>query len=163
MTMITIDKSFAPFMLTHAEYARLVDKYDHLFTYHNIIVTDQDSSNVMGYIRTESHDLPETHDYFVLQDITHAPIVGLQNAWFLPSGKILYVPWYAHNLTACVLGHMSGYADELESMGWFHYSMGCWRNRNTAKITDRMYDSLARYADQNNEDVAYIAYGKMQY
>lgn len=154
------ERSFAPFIFTIDQYDRLISNYDHLVTYKNIIELDRDSVHVMGKLRSETHDRSETHGYMVLQDITNLPLNGLMNAWFTTTGKILYVPWYAHNITACILGHTDRYADELECKGWFHYSIGNWRNRHNVKVTDRMYDAIAKFADQNNEDAALIAFGR---
>ena len=154
------DKTFAPFMLTIEQYDRLVEEYDHLVDSGNIVAIDRDDTHVIGKMRSETHTLSETHEYMVLQDITDLDLRGLQNAWFTTSGKILYVPWYSHNITAAILGHTNRYADELESMGWYHYSIGFWRNRHNVKVTDRMYDAIAKFADQNDQDAAIIAFGR---
>jgi len=155
----TNESSFAPFMLTIEQYDRLATEYDHLIGYGNLVEIMRDDKHVIGKLRSESHNKTETHNYMVLQDITNENLAGLQNAWFTTSGKILFVPWYSHNITACILGHTSRYADELESMGWYHYSIGSWRNTDTVKVTDRMYDAIAKFADQNGMDAAAIAFG----
>ncbi len=146
-----------PFILTHAEYDRIVAEYDFLIEYEYVKVIDRDATHVLGTLKTGKHDTAETHDYYVLQDITNANLQGLRNAWFTTSGKILFVPQYGHCLTATI---MATYEHKLEDSGWFHYSQGSWRNRHNVKITDRMYDALAMFAEQNGMDVASIAYGR---
>lgn len=151
--------NYVSFLITIAQFDMLKVEYSYLYRTKNIIEISRDDTHVIGKLRTDSHDRVEMSDYMVLQDITDLNLRGLQNAWFTTGGKILFVPWYGHNLTAALLGHTDSYADELESMGWYHYSIGNWRNPHNVKVTDRMYDAIGKFADQNNQDAALIAFG----
>ncbi len=114
-------------------------------------IVDQDEKHVMGWLSITNYG--KQYDYYAGEDITDKDLSGIQNAWFAPNGKILFVPWHGHDFVACIMGKKCG---DLEDEGWVHFSYGSACNR-VKKITDRQYDSIAKFADINDLEAAAIA------
>lgn len=127
-----------------AQFFCTIDAFNKLDAYYleKCEVIHKDSEHVMGFV-----DLVDCYGHLAGEDISGINLRGYTSLWFSPSGKVHYVPGAGHDFTAIMLGYNT--IEDLERAGWVHLSSGSIYNYHLAKITDRCYDALARYCEQN--------------
>lgn len=129
-----------PILITKKQYQGTEEYYKK-----DIHILERDTTHVLGYVEINSDKSYDHTDLFIGEQV-HA-YADMWNLWIDRSGSAYFVPWWGHGMYASVFHGQS--VSALEEMGWIHISDSILRNWDMPKVTDRQYDTLVLYCEQN--------------